>query len=65
MKEPFHDLNLSDFWEESDYAYQEYVDNPLTSEKVARIERIKTWCGAACKSDTSSWRKPPHKSGLN
>jgi len=39
MNEPFHDFDLSDFWEESDYAYKEYVDNPLTSEKVARIEQ--------------------------
>lgn len=35
----FDDFDLRDFWEPSDYADKEYVDNPLTSEKVALVER--------------------------
>lgn len=35
----FGDFDASDFWERSDYAEQEYVDDPLTDEKVASAER--------------------------
>jgi len=36
----FSDFDLRSFWEPSDYADKEYVDNPLTSEKVALVERL-------------------------
>jgi len=38
MSEPFHGFDLSDFWEDSDYARKEYVDDPLTVEKVTSVE---------------------------
>lgn len=38
MSKPFHEFPLSDFWEDSDYAREQYVDDPLTDEKVAAVE---------------------------
>ncbi len=38
MNEPFHGFDLSDFWEDSNYARKEYIDDPLTPEKVATVE---------------------------
>lgn len=35
----FRDIDLQEFWEQSDYANEEYVDDPLTSEKVALVEK--------------------------
>ncbi len=35
----FEDFDLSDFWERSECADKEYVDDPLTDEKVAVVER--------------------------
>jgi hypothetical protein len=35
----FGDFDASDFWARSDYADRTYVDDPLTSEKVASAER--------------------------
>lgn len=35
----FDDFDLAGFWEQSAYADQEYVDDPLTAEKVALAER--------------------------
>lgn len=34
----FGDFDISDFWEESDYANREYVDDPLTDEIVRVVE---------------------------
>jgi len=39
MKKPFDNFDLSDFWEDSDYAREEYIDDPLTAEKVAAVEK--------------------------
>lgn len=38
MLRPFADLDLSCFWESSDYATREYVDVPCTLEAVAAVE---------------------------
>lgn len=35
----FEDFDIAAFWEKSDYADEEYVDDPLTDEKVAFVER--------------------------
>jgi hypothetical protein len=35
----FDDFDLSDFWEDSDYARQNYVESPITQELVRSIER--------------------------
>jgi hypothetical protein len=39
MNEPFADFDLSDFWEDSDYARQEYVGPSFTDLDVARVEK--------------------------
>ena len=39
MREPFDRFDLTDFWAVSEYADQEYVDNPITSDKVAMVEQ--------------------------
>lgn len=39
MTKYFDDFDLSDFWEASEYAEGEYVDSPLTAEKVEMAER--------------------------
>ncbi len=39
MKKPFEGFDLSNFWEASAYADKEYVDDPLTGQKVARVEK--------------------------
>ena len=39
MKAPFADFDLGDFWESSSYGLREYVDDPLTPEKVSSVER--------------------------
>ncbi|MBF0104522.1 MAG: SMI1/KNR4 family protein [Deltaproteobacteria bacterium] len=38
MNTLFKGVDLSDFWEDSDYAREEYIDNPLTGGKVAAVE---------------------------
>lgn len=38
MRAPFLGFDLSDLWEDCDYAREEYIDSPLTLEKVAAIE---------------------------
>lgn len=38
MKEPLQGFDLSDFWENSEYARKEYIDDPLTVKKVAMVE---------------------------
>jgi hypothetical protein len=35
----FEDFDLGNFWEKSEYAERDYVDDPLTPEKVAFVER--------------------------
>jgi len=35
----FGDFDVSDFWKQSEYATETYVDDPLTDEKVAAVER--------------------------
>ena len=35
----FHDFDLQNFWEKSDYADESYVGEPLTDEMVASIEK--------------------------
>jgi hypothetical protein len=35
----FGDFDISDFWEQSEYADEEYVDDTLTDEKVVSVER--------------------------
>jgi hypothetical protein len=35
----FDDFDLQGFWEPSDYAEGQYVDHPLTAEKIANVER--------------------------
>lgn len=35
----FDDFDLDNFWEKSEYADREYVDDPLTQEKIALAER--------------------------
>ncbi len=35
----FNDFDISDFWDQSEYGDEEYVDDPLTDEKVALVER--------------------------
>jgi hypothetical protein len=32
-------VDIGDFWEDSDYAREEYVDAPLTDEALAAVER--------------------------
>lgn len=39
MNVPFVDFDLSDFWEESDYATREYVGSAFTDLDVARVEK--------------------------
>lgn len=39
MSKPFDGFDLSGFWKDSDYARKEYVDDPLTAEKVANVEK--------------------------
>lgn len=39
MSEPFEGFDLSDFWKDSDYARLEYIDEPLTQETVAAVEK--------------------------
>ena len=39
MNEPFSDFDLSDFWEDSDYAMREYVGAAITDLDVARVEK--------------------------
>ena len=39
MTEPFAGFDLSDFWEDSEYATQTYVDGPATAEMVALVEK--------------------------
>jgi len=36
---PFDDFDVEAFWEPSEYADQEYVDDPPTEEQVAGVER--------------------------
>ena len=36
--QPFDGFNISDFWEQSDYATQEYVDDPPTTASIAATE---------------------------
>ena len=38
MTELFKNFDLSDFWEDSDYARREYIDDPLTKEKIEAVE---------------------------
>jgi hypothetical protein len=38
MNEFLNELDLEQFWEQSDYANKDYVDNPLTDEEVALVE---------------------------
>lgn len=38
MNSIFANFDLSDFWEESDYASESYVSSPLTEELIASIE---------------------------
>lgn len=33
------DMDLDDFWEDSDYAREQYVEGPVTAELVASVER--------------------------
>jgi SMI1-KNR4 cell-wall len=40
MTPMFENFDIETFWEWSDYADQEYVDSPLTNEKVAGAERL-------------------------
>lgn len=35
----FGDFDISDFWCQSEYADEQYVDDPLTEEKVSLVER--------------------------
>src|SRR5688572_27815636 len=35
----FEDFDLSNFWEESDYAFESYVSEPLTNEQINSIEQ--------------------------
>ncbi|WP_230271922.1 SMI1/KNR4 family protein [Rhodopirellula halodulae] len=37
--EPFHDFDLSDFWEPGEYADEQYVGEPFTDADVDRVER--------------------------
>ncbi len=39
MNEPFADFDLSDFWEDSDYARKEYVGPSFSDLDVARVEK--------------------------
>jgi SMI1-KNR4 cell-wall len=39
MESAFADFDLSDFWEESDYATKAYVSSPLTDALIASIEQ--------------------------
>lgn len=39
MSKVFGDFEVAQFWEQSEYAEQEYVDVPLTDERVAEVER--------------------------
>ncbi len=36
----FEDFDIENFWEKSDYADEEYTDNPFTAEKVATVEQV-------------------------
>ncbi len=38
VNQPFDDFDLTDFWEESDYAKKEYQDNPLTDDAIRKVE---------------------------
>jgi hypothetical protein len=39
MEAKFNGVDLSNFWQASPYALQNYVDDPLTAEKVTLVER--------------------------
>lgn len=39
MPKIFHDFDLSDFWEDSDYARQEYVEKKPTAALIASVEK--------------------------
>jgi hypothetical protein len=39
MEEKFNGIDLSNFWKDSAYALKQYVDDPLTAEKVTLVER--------------------------
>ena len=36
---PLQGFDVASFWEDSDYARKEYVDDPLTPEEVAAVEK--------------------------
>jgi hypothetical protein len=36
---PFESFDLSDFWDDSDYAREAYVESPVTDEAIADAER--------------------------
>jgi hypothetical protein len=38
MTEPFAGFDLSNFWKDCDHARMEYVEDPLTLQKVAAVE---------------------------
>ena len=38
MSTVYGDFDISDFWDQSKYADQEYVDDPLTNEHVESVE---------------------------
>ena len=40
MSTLFQDLDLSNFWNESDYYAQEYTDDPLTQEKIDLVQGV-------------------------
>jgi len=35
----FENVNLNDFWQESEYAYKEYVSEPVSEELIYEIEK--------------------------
>jgi len=39
VNEPFADFNLTEFWENSDYAKEEYEGSPFSDADVARVEK--------------------------